>query len=183
MIDVEDFKRFKAFTRGFRNPPNEFQWGHWHIGFLEALDDDIDADEDADTRDDDNYVYENPDTPTLAIIGRNNTIIIWKNMVREIRSGDEQVFHLSSFHDEKATITACAFSPILFSHRLATADSDGKIAVWDVQTGSLECVTKYHHCDAVNEIAWHPQTGASLTTVSNDGDGRVFDINLSLIHI
>ena len=142
-----------------------------------ASEDDIDADEDADTRDDDNYVYEDPDTPTLAIIGRNNTIIIWKNMVREIRSGDEQVFHLSSFHDEKATITACAFSPILFSHRLATADSDGKIAVWDVQTGSLECVTKYHHCDAVNEIAWHPQTGASLTTVSNDGDGRVFDIN------
>ena len=47
-----------------------------------ASDDDIDADEDADTRDDDNYVYENPDTPTLAIIGRNNTIIIWKNMVR-----------------------------------------------------------------------------------------------------
>ena len=143
--------------------------------------DDIEADEDVDTHDtceDDTYAYEDSlDLPTLAIIGRNNTVMIWKNMVPEMKSGNEQVLHLSGFHDEKATVTACAFSSILFSHRLATADSSGKVATWDVQTGSLECVTKYHHRDAVNEIAWHPQTGASLMTVSNDGDGRVFDID------
>jgi WD40 repeat protein len=145
-----------------------------------ASGDDIEADHDSnvnDTVENDMYLYEDSDVPTLAIIGRNNTALIWKNMVPGMKGGDERVLHLNGFHDEKASITACAFSPVLFSNRLATADSNGKIAVWDCQTGSLECTTKYHHRDVVNGIAWHPQTGASLTTVSNDGDGRVFDID------
>jgi hypothetical protein len=191
-----------------------------------------DIDNDGDNNDDDDddvnsgdYDHEEDfvsvDTLTLAIIGCNNMVILWKNMIpianifkqkellrennataletdidmtkysnnnektqqQQQQQGDtsSQIIHLSGFHDAKSSITACAFSPIISSNRLATADSNGKIAVWDIQTGMLECTTKYHHHDMVNAIAWHPQTGASLTTVSNDGDGRVFDIDADVV--
>jgi WD40 repeat protein/DNA-binding SARP family transcriptional activator len=111
-----------------------------------------------------------PQAEILACGNEHGVVQLWKMRYAEGFAPQGRVHQ--TFHQHTQAITALAFSPD--SRRLASSSQDGKVCLWDAQSGSL-ILTLHKHTNVVWSVAFSPD-GALLASSSSDRTVCLWDV-------